>query len=441
MRRLLVTAAMLIALTAPAAAHAATATTADGNLHYTAAAGEINNVSFSRVSGESFRVTDVGATIIAGAGCIQESPNMVRCTTAVGHPIIANLGDQNDSAASRTSRVVQLFGEDGNDHLAGGGGRDILDGGPGDDVLSGGAARDTMSGSTGNDQLFGQLGNDNLHGEDGNDLLDGGSGSDSESGGNGDDTLRQGNAPNGADLLFGDSGNDTVDYGFRLAPVNVTVDGVANDGDRRSNERDNVRTSVERVIGGAASDILIGRDGFADTLVGGAGDDVIDPRRGNDHVDGGPGIDQIRLRDLDRDDVTCGVGTDSVAADRRDIAAADCEKVRRTAAMSLALARRAAYPTVMLRLTCPASAFKSCRGRVVIRTLSKVRTDSGRRVLTVGVRRFTVGAGSTQVIGVRIRGSAKRFLGRRGRVVRAALSAFDGAGPARKDPIRFRLHR
>ena len=78
------------------------------------------------------------------------------------------------------------------------------------------------------------------------------------------------------------------------------------------------------------------------TLVGGGGDDVIDPRRGDDHVDGGPGIDQIRLRDLSHDDVVCGDGVDSVAADERDTVAADCEKARRTAAMSLALAARAA---------------------------------------------------------------------------------------------------
>src|SRR4051794_9048158 len=92
-------AAYLLVLGAAPPALAATATTADGNLRYTAAGGEANNVSFARVSDDTFRVTDVGATIAAGTGCTQESPNVVTCTTAPGNPIIANLGDQNDRAA------------------------------------------------------------------------------------------------------------------------------------------------------------------------------------------------------------------------------------------------------------------------------------------------------------------------------------------------------
>jgi Ca2+-binding RTX toxin-like protein len=440
MRPSLVTAATLLALAAPSAAHGATATTADGNLRYTATAGELNNVSFARVSGNTFRATDVGAPITAGTGCTQESPNLVRCTTAVGRPIIANLGDQNDRATSRTSRSVQLFGEDGDDRLGGASGRDTLDGGPGDDNLTGGSSADRVRGGSGNDQLFGNSGNDNLQGGDGNDLLDGGSRLDFEAGGNGDDTLRQSSGPNGADSLFGDAGNDTVDYSARSAPVNVTVDDQSDDGDRRTNERDNVHSSIERVMGGAGSDVLIGRDNAGgDTLVGGPGDDVLDPRRGDDHVDGGAGIDQIRLRDLSRDDVVCGDGVDSVAADERDAAGPDCEKVRRTAAMSISLPTRAAYPTVMVRVVCPSSAFKDCSGRVIIRTLAEVKTRSGKRTLTVGVRRFTLGSGSERVIGVRIRSGAKPYLGRRGLVVRASLAAFDGAGPARKDAVRFRL--
>jgi hypothetical protein len=173
--------------------------------------------------------------------------------------------------------------------------------------------------------------------------------------------------------------------------------------------------------------------------VGGAGDDVIDPLRGDDHVDGGPGIDQIRLRDLSADDVVCGDGVDSVAADERDTAAPDCEKVRRTAAMSIALAKRAAYPTVTVRVVCPPSAFKACGGRVIVRTLGKVQTRSGKRTLTVGVKRISLAAGSTLEFGVKIRAGAKPYLGRSGLVVRTELSAYDGAGPARKDAIRFRL--
>jgi hypothetical protein len=384
-------------------------------------------------------VTDVGATIVAGTGCTQESPNVARCTTQPGRPIIANLSDQDDRASSRTSRSVQLFGEDGNDRLSGWAGRDTVDGGNGNDVVIGNSGSDRLRGGAGDDQLFGNSGGDNLQGGDGNDLVDGASGNDFESGGNGDDTLRQGSTPNGGDTLAGDSGNDTVDYSLRTAPVNVTIDDVRDDGDRRTHERDNVHSTVDRVLGGAGSDVLSGRDGLSDTLVGGAGDDVIDPRRGDDHVDGGAGIDQIRLRDLSADDVVCGDGTDSVAADERDTVAADCENARRTAAMSMALAKRAAYPTVTVRVTCPPSAFKACGGRVIVRTLGKVPTRGGKRVLTLGVKRISLPAGSSLDFGVRIRAGARAYIGRGGVVVRASLSAFDGAGPARRDAIRFRL--
>src|SRR3954471_16480365 len=160
MRRSPFALALLFLAVAPAA-HAATATTADGNLRYTAAGGEVNNVAFARVNGDTFRVTDTGSTIAAGTGCTQDSPNVVTCTTAAGRPIIANLGDQNDRAASRTSRSVQFFGEDGNDRLGGASGRDTLDGGTGDDNETGGAGNDRVLGGAGNDQLFGNSGRDN----------------------------------------------------------------------------------------------------------------------------------------------------------------------------------------------------------------------------------------------------------------------------------------
>jgi hypothetical protein len=93
----------------------------------------------------------------------------------------------------------------------------------------------------------------------------------------------------------------------------------------------------------------------------------------------------------------------------------------------------------MIRLVCPPSAFKECGGRVIVRTLGKLRTRTGARTLTLGVKRFSLPSGSERVVGVRIRAGAKPYLGRAGLVTRTTLSAFDGAGPARKDAIRFRL--
>src|SRR4051794_41844946 len=74
MRRTVTALVALLVLAAAADARASTATTADGNLRYAAAAGEVNNVTFARVSGDTFRVTELGATITAGQGGNRESP-------------------------------------------------------------------------------------------------------------------------------------------------------------------------------------------------------------------------------------------------------------------------------------------------------------------------------------------------------------------------------
>src|SRR5437899_7800756 len=243
-RWLTVTAAAALLGAAPAA-HASIATTADGNLRYTAAPGEVNSVTFSHVSGQVYRAVDTGAIIQAGQGCTQDTPNQVSCTMAAGKVIIASLGDLNDQAVVKTNRAVQFFGEAGDDRLAGGSQRDVIDGGDGNDILTGGAGPDTMRGGPGDDQMFGNGGNDNLEGDDGNDVLDGGLGNDNEGGGPGNDSLREDNAPNGADSLNGGGGADTADYSMRSAPVHIDVNDVADDGDMRTNERDNVRGNVE----------------------------------------------------------------------------------------------------------------------------------------------------------------------------------------------------
>ena len=66
-------------------------------LRYVAAAGEANDVvvefsnDFSGVD-----VTDSGATITAGAGCVTVTVHKVRCDVSSGDPVNASLGDGND---------------------------------------------------------------------------------------------------------------------------------------------------------------------------------------------------------------------------------------------------------------------------------------------------------------------------------------------------------
>ena len=94
-----------------------------------------------------------------------------------------------------------------------------------------------------------------------------GPGNDTMTGGSGQDTFVSGT---GADVLKGGIGYDTADYSARTAPLTVSLDGVANDGE--AGEGDNVQTDVEVVTGGAGGDTLDGGLG-ADDLYGGAGNE------------------------------------------------------------------------------------------------------------------------------------------------------------------------
>src|SRR6185312_12788009 len=92
----------------------------------------------------------------------------------------------------------------------------------------------------------------------------------------------------GNDTLDGGDGNDLADYSSDRAPVTITLDGQANDGE--NGERDNV--SAERVTGGAGGDRLIGDDAN-NTLIGGGGSDTLVGGGGSDSLQGGDGDDLL----------------------------------------------------------------------------------------------------------------------------------------------------
>jgi uncharacterized repeat protein (TIGR01451 family) len=84
---------------------------------------------------------------------------------------------------------------------------------------------------------------------------------------------------------------------------------------------------ADRLRGTAYADVLDGRGG-PDHLFGYAGSDILIGGLGNDTIDAGKGNDTIRARDKTRDVVRCGLGTDTVTADRVDVLT-NCEKVSR----------------------------------------------------------------------------------------------------------------
>jgi hypothetical protein len=76
-------------------------------------------------------------------------------------------------------------------------------------------------------------------------------------------------------------------------------------------------SSADLISGRAGHDQIYGRAG-ADRLLGGTGRDRLSGGRGNDRIAGNAGADRVY----------CGPGRDVVVADRQDVIARDCERVR-----------------------------------------------------------------------------------------------------------------
>lgn len=131
-------------------------------------------------------------------------------------------GDDIDSVLVSNPGNDYLFGEQGEDKLYGGKGNDYLNGGDENDMLYGGDGDDIMEGGKGDDILEGGANKDKLLGNENNDTLNGGSGDDILVGGDGDDTLEGGDGDDilsgdditaqsqGEDILRGGEGNDTL---------------------------------------------------------------------------------------------------------------------------------------------------------------------------------------------------------------------------------------
>jgi Ca2+-binding RTX toxin-like protein len=208
--------------------------------------------------------------------------------------------------SARVAPVVASIDLASNDGVAGE--NDNLNG----DVerIVGGSAGDTLTGDDSFlNSLEGRGGPDDLHGAGGVDLLDGGNGTDTIQGGDGDDEVINGAAPDGADTVMGGSGSDLSSYQDRLNALKVSLDNVADDG--QAGENDDVRTSIEKVIGGAGPDGLNGSD-FDNFLQGGGGADTVAGAAGEDTIKGDAGVDSLFGGD-DHDVIDGGAGADSMA--------------------------------------------------------------------------------------------------------------------------------
>jgi Ca2+-binding RTX toxin-like protein len=286
-------AAVVLALAALAApAGASTLTKAAGTIVYNAGGGETNRLTVSRL-GTDYVFAESGGVTIEEDCENGASAASVRCGAAGVTAIQIFLQDQmpgqidvltiDNSVAAAGQVSIVAEGGTGDDTLIGGNGPESLCGGPGDDTIDGGGGDDRLDFPCTDPQEDQTPGADTLHGGAGNDQLNGG----------------RAGLPLDGDKLFGDGGTDTAYYDQRSAPLTITLDDVANDGE--TGEGDNVHSDVENLIGGSGRDTLVGsgaanaldgRDGD-DIIVGASGDDVVTGGNGNDTLSGSNGNDTV----------------------------------------------------------------------------------------------------------------------------------------------------
>ena len=191
----------------------------------------------------------------------------------------------------------------GNDTVSAGAGRDTIIGGPGTNSLDGGTGVDVVDYSfatagvhvnlstnaatgTGISDTLAHIENirgsrfaDVLIGDSHNNIITGGPGNDVEVGNSGNDTFNMGTAADGADRISGGFGLDTVSYAGRHGNLHVSLDGVSNDGAKA--EHDNVLGDVENVVTGRGNDTIMGN-------------------KGDNRLNGGPGVNTVSFANAPR---------------------------------------------------------------------------------------------------------------------------------------------
>ncbi|WP_180940855.1 calcium-binding protein [Sinorhizobium mexicanum] len=265
----------------------------------------------------------------------------------------------------------RLIGAAGNDSLSGAAGNDTLRGGAGKDTLDGGAGVDTadysdktaavsvaMAGATNAAVSVAGVAEDtvrsieNITGGAGADVLTGDGFANRLAGGVGNDTLRGGG---GNDTLVGGAGNDNMDGGTGLDTVDYSSDAA-------SGATHGVRANLlgNSAQSGLAADTVIDSFGntdrvanirniigtqFADTIFGGAhnnvisggvGNDFLDGERGNDTLIGGAGNDTFRFHTALGAGNVDTIGDFSVVADTIQLENAVFTAFTATGAMSAA---------------------------------------------------------------------------------------------------------
>jgi Ca2+-binding RTX toxin-like protein len=300
LRRLLVLAALL-AFAVPASAGAATVRvlpdTSNAIEFKSVDATTVNTLTIApTATAGTYRVVDTSDTItVIDQGCVQIDAHTADCTTFADNDPIRQV-------------VVELGG--GDDFFSNDAALSCICHGQGDDdVMTGSnaeAERDQLFGGPGTDTLTGRGGSDSLHGDEGNDDILGNAGQDALEGGAGDDTLDGGAEDDRAVYRFSDLAVE-VDLP-ESGPTPTTGQGAAGENDSL--------LSIENAEGSFHDDVLTGNSatnileggGGTDTLNGQGGFDVLSGGDGGDFLNGGPGDDFL----------TGGAGNDSLFGEGDD---------------------------------------------------------------------------------------------------------------------------
>ena len=150
-----------------------------------------------------------------------------------------------------------------------------------------------ITGGSRDDHLYGMGGNDTINGYGGNDYIEGGQGQDTMYGGAGNDTFCIQGEDDAYDVFYGGGDEDTIQ-------------GSKYDDTIRVHNFDYATNSIEKIVGGAGTNIIAGTDGD-DTIDltgvtvtniayidGGAGVDTITGTGQDDHIYGGAGGDTLK---------------------------------------------------------------------------------------------------------------------------------------------------
>ncbi len=202
------------------------------------------------------------------------------------------------------------------------------------DTVGGSASAAVVISAEAQVRLVGTSNADTFSGTAGSDLLTGLAGNDTISAGAGNDTVL---SDAGDDSLDGAAGDDLLDYSLQSSAISMdltaSVSGTTKGSVVASDGTDTV-FNFERILATSGNDTLLGglnadwmnAGAGADSLTGAAGDDVLLGGAGADTLLGGDGVDQLdggADNDLldggaDTDELMAGAGNDTVVFDTTD---------------------------------------------------------------------------------------------------------------------------